>query len=71
MSSPLMTLTIDDFDPLIRYSNYGDWNTPDPSLNPKFWNESVEVTGVEWYEGELEFDQDGAGRVRLVGIWGV
>jgi hypothetical protein len=47
-----LALTIDDFDPLIAYSNYADWSTPDPSLNPSFWNARGEVTGVAWHEGE-------------------
>jgi hypothetical protein len=48
----LQTLSIDDFDPLIKYSNYGNWNTPDPSSNPSWWNESQAVTGSIWHEGE-------------------
>lgn len=44
-------VTIDDFDPLFGYSNYYDWQTPDPSLNPSWYNASREVTGVPWHEG--------------------
>lgn len=45
-------VTIDDFDPLFGYSNYYDWQTPDPSLNPSWYNASRDVTGMPWHEGE-------------------
>jgi hypothetical protein len=45
-------LTIDDFDPLVGYSNYADWQTPDPSVNPTWYNATMDVTGSPWHEGE-------------------
>jgi len=44
-------VTIDDFDPLVSYSNYDDWTTPDPSQNPTWYNASQEVTGSPWHQG--------------------
>ena len=48
----MINVPIDDFDPLIGYSNYADWQTPDPSVNPTWYNASQEVTGSIWHEGE-------------------
>lgn len=45
-------ITVDDFDPLIGYSNYADWYTPDPSANPTWYNASRDVTNSPWHEGE-------------------
>ena len=47
-----INVTVDDFDPLISYSNYGDWQTPDPSVNPTWYDASRDVTGSIWHEGE-------------------
>lgn len=47
-----LNVTFDDFDPPIVYSNPSDWVTPDPSVNPTWYNASEEVTGVPWHEGE-------------------
>jgi hypothetical protein len=46
-------VTVDDFDPLVSYSNYADWTTPDPSQNPTWFNASEEVTGSPWHQGSL------------------
>jgi hypothetical protein len=48
-------VTVDDFDPLVSYSNYADWTTPDPSQNPTWFNATEEVTGSQWHQGTLEF----------------
>lgn len=48
----LYNYTIDDFDPLIAYSNYADWITPNPQDVPTNYNASSDVTGVPWHEGE-------------------
>lgn len=45
-------VTVDDFDPLVSYANYDDWTTPDPSLNPTWYNETEAVTGSPWHQGE-------------------
>jgi hypothetical protein len=47
-------VTVDDFDPLISYSNYADWTTPDPSQNPTWFNATEEVTGSPWHQGKLK-----------------
>jgi hypothetical protein len=44
-------VTVDDFDPLVAYSKYEDWTTPDPSQNPTWFNASQEVTGSPWHQG--------------------
>lgn len=44
-------LTVDDFDPLVAYSNYGDWQTPNPQDNPTWWNATQDVTGSQWHQG--------------------
>ncbi|TXT10541.1 hypothetical protein VHUM_02046 [Vanrija humicola] len=43
-------LTVDDFDPLVAYSNYGDWQTPNPQDNPTWWNATQDVTGSQWHQ---------------------
>lgn len=45
-------VTVDDFDPLVSYSNYADWTTPDPSQNPTWFNATEDVTGSPWHQGE-------------------
>lgn len=45
-------ITIDDFDPLIVYSNYADWTTPDPSQNPTWYNASRAVTNSPWHQSQ-------------------
>ena len=52
-TAAFIPVTVDDFDPLVSYSNYADWTTPDPSLNPTWYNETEEVTGSPWHQGEL------------------
>jgi hypothetical protein len=47
-----ITVTVDDFDPLISYSNYADWTTPDPSQNPTWYNATPDVTNSPWHQGE-------------------
>ena len=47
----LYNYTIDDFDPVIRYSNYADWQTPNPQDNPTWFNATPAVTGSPWHEG--------------------
>ena len=47
----MISVAVDDFDPLIGYSNYADWQTPDPSVNPTWYNASRDVTGSIWHEG--------------------
>lgn len=44
-------LTVDDFDPLVVYSNYDDWATPNPQDNPTWWNASADVTNSPWHQG--------------------
>lgn len=55
LSSPI-TVTVDDFDPLVSYSNYEDWTTPDPSQNPTWFNATEDVTGSPWHQGEYTQD---------------
>jgi hypothetical protein len=50
---PVTQVIVDDFDPLVSYSNYEDWTTPDPSQNPTWFNASQEVTGSPWHQGTL------------------
>ncbi|RSH82819.1 hypothetical protein EHS25_005809 [Saitozyma podzolica] len=50
-----LNVTFDDFDPPIVYSNPSDWVTPDPSVNPTWYNASEEVTGVPWHEATYHF----------------
>ena len=47
-------ITVDDFDPLVGYSNYADWYTPDPSQNPTWYSASRDVTKLPWHEGKLD-----------------
>lgn len=43
--------TVDDFDPLVGYSNYDDWTTPNPQDNPTWFNLTEAQTGSPWHEG--------------------
>lgn len=52
VGSNVVQVTVDDFDPLISYDDYTAWTTPDPSLNPTWFNETQEVTGSPWHQGE-------------------
>jgi hypothetical protein len=45
-------VTVDDFDPLVSYSNYADWTTPDPSQNPTWFNATEDITGSPWHQGK-------------------
>ncbi|KAK4689604.1 hypothetical protein P7C73_g513, partial [Tremellales sp. Uapishka_1] len=47
----LVNVTIDDFDPLVVYSNYNDWITPNPQDNPTWFNSTRDVTQSPWHEG--------------------
>jgi len=47
-----LNVTVDDFDPVVSYSNYEDWQTPNPQDHPDWWNATQEVTGSQWHEGE-------------------
>lgn len=49
----MTNVTIDDFDPVIVYSNYGDWQTPNPQENPTWWNAPQNVTNSPWHQGEF------------------
>ncbi|ORX39114.1 hypothetical protein BD324DRAFT_311338 [Kockovaella imperatae] len=51
----LSIIAVDDFDPLIGYSNYDDWSTPDPQDHPTWWNATSDVTGVPWYEATYHY----------------
>lgn len=54
VSSRITTnLVVDDFDPLVGYSNYNDWQTANPQDHPDWWNASSQVTGSPWHQGEL------------------
>lgn len=62
MASPALNtgyVTVDDFDPLVSYSNYADWSTPDPSLNPTWYNETEEVTGSPYHQGKRPHPSNG------------
>jgi hypothetical protein len=45
-------LTVDDFDPVVVYSNYDDWATPNPQDHPTWWNETAKTTKSPWHQGE-------------------
>lgn len=71
MSSPLPALvnvTIDDFDPLVAYSDYAQWTTPDPSVNPTWFNASRDVTGSVWHQGGFAESGRGAGGAQCRGM---
>jgi hypothetical protein len=46
----LVNITIDDFDPVVVYSNPGDWSTPNPQDHPSWYNASRELTGSIWHQ---------------------
>lgn len=58
-----MNVTVDDFDPLFGYSNYDDWQTPDPSEHPTWYNATSDLTGVPWHEGACVIGGD---RIMLI-----
>ncbi|KAJ9108198.1 hypothetical protein QFC20_003561 [Naganishia adeliensis] len=45
-----LNLTIDDFDPLIAYSNPVQWTTPNPQDHPSWFNQSQQETGSIWHQ---------------------
>ncbi|KAI5450921.1 hypothetical protein NCC49_002661 [Naganishia albida] len=45
-----LNLTIDDFDPLIAYSNPVQWTTPNPQDHPSWFNQSQQETGSVWHQ---------------------
>lgn len=49
--SSKVNLTVDDFDPIVAYSNYDEWTTPNPQDNPTWFNASQDVTGSQWHQG--------------------
>ena len=51
----MVNVTVDDFDPLVGYSNYDDWQTPNPQDNPTWFNASSDVTKSPWHEGECDY----------------
>lgn len=64
-NAPFIGVTVDDFDPLVSYSNYADWTTPDPSLNPTWYNETQEVTGSPWHQGKRQLGTEAIIRYRM------
>lgn len=54
-------LAVDDFDPLVLYSNYDDWQTPNPQDNPTWWNATQDVTKSVWHQGESLMNDDRGG----------
>ena len=48
-----LNLTVDDFDPLVSYSDYDSWQTPNPQDHPDWYNQTEEVTNMPWHQGEL------------------
>jgi hypothetical protein len=49
-----LNVTVDDFDPLVAYSNYADWTTPNPQDNPTWFNLTQAETGSPWHQGEFD-----------------
>ncbi|CAK9780428.1 unnamed protein product [Cutaneotrichosporon oleaginosum] len=50
-------LFVDDFDPLVVYSNYDDWQTPNPQDNPMWWNASADVTNSPWHQATYHYTE--------------
>ncbi|ORY29306.1 hypothetical protein BCR39DRAFT_532216 [Naematelia encephala] len=50
-----LNVTIDDFDPLISYSDYSDWSTPDPQDHPDWFNASSSITSEVWHEATYHY----------------
>ncbi|KAJ9115405.1 hypothetical protein QFC22_005162 [Naganishia vaughanmartiniae] len=46
-----LNLTIDDFDPLITYTNPLQWATPNPQDHPSWFNQTQQETGSVWHQG--------------------
>ncbi|KAK8845599.1 hypothetical protein IAR55_006315 [Kwoniella newhampshirensis] len=55
MSGSIQNITIDDFDSVITYSDYGQWTTPNPQDHPTWYNASQDVTGVPWHEATIHW----------------
>ncbi|WVQ80956.1 hypothetical protein IAT38_003063 [Cryptococcus sp. DSM 104549] len=53
MSASKINVTYDDFDPLIVYSDYSQWQTPNPQDNPTWYNATEDVTGVPWHQATI------------------
>ncbi|WVO23416.1 uncharacterized protein IAS62_004769 [Cryptococcus decagattii] len=50
-----INVTFDDFDPLLVYSDYTQWSTPNPQNNPTWYNASESETGVPWHEATIHY----------------
>ncbi|BEJ15229.1 hypothetical protein CspHIS471_0409960 [Cutaneotrichosporon sp. HIS471] len=50
-------LTVDDFDPLVVYSNFDDWFTPNPQDNPTWWNAGRNVTNSTWHQATYHYTE--------------
>ncbi|BEI84207.1 hypothetical protein CcaverHIS002_0408110 [Cutaneotrichosporon cavernicola] len=48
-------LTVDDFDPLVVYSNYDHWSTPNPQDNPTWWKAGRSVTNSTWHQATYHY----------------
>ncbi|OXG89871.1 hypothetical protein C345_01954 [Cryptococcus neoformans A2-102-5] len=52
---PKINVTFDDFDPLLVYSDYTQWSTPNPQDHPTWYNASENETGVPWHEATIHY----------------
>lgn len=50
-----INVTFDDFDPLLVYSDYTQWSTPNPQNDPTWYNASESETGVPWHEATIHY----------------
>ncbi|TYJ52738.1 hypothetical protein B9479_006633 [Cryptococcus floricola] len=50
-----VNVTFDDFDPLLVFSDYSQWWTPDPSEHPEWYNATSQDTGVNWHEATVHY----------------
>ncbi|GMK53583.1 hypothetical protein CspeluHIS016_0101690 [Cutaneotrichosporon spelunceum] len=51
------SLAVDDFDPLVVYSNYDDWSTPNPQDNPTWWDADRNVTNSVWHQATYHYTE--------------
>ncbi|WVN89204.1 uncharacterized protein L203_104421 [Cryptococcus depauperatus CBS 7841] len=50
-----INVTYDDFDPLVVYSDYSQWWTPNPQDHPDWYNATADVTSVPWHEATIHY----------------
>ncbi|WVQ62703.1 uncharacterized protein L199_000851 [Kwoniella botswanensis] len=64
-TSQTINVTYDDFDPLVVYSDLGQWSTPNPQDNPTWYKASENETGLPWHQATLHWTTEKGAELSL------